>query len=211
MTKMQKTVAKLIKIGQTLGDWAIKNGTGYHDGQESWADAQTKVEWVSFSKNGVDIVLNVTMPNPKDSWEKESALDGVLVDGHTLVDRCSFTRRGVDTYSCRLTSSKKELYGHVYATLVSLLSGEYERCLAARQRRATSVQVPGLPFRVQPDWFAQSATKLRDGLTVTLTPAGFGTGYTLSTNGRSRGHRASAELETYLGVGPVLVETFDHD
>jgi hypothetical protein len=59
-------------------------------------------------------------------------------------------------------------------------------------------------------WFEQSADKLRNGLTVTLTPAGFGTGYTLSKGGR-RGRRVSAELETRLGVGPVLVETFDHD
>jgi hypothetical protein len=204
MTKIQKMVAKLISSGQTLGEWTVKNGIGYNDGQVSWGEDG---QWVSFSKNGIDIVLNVAKLNPKDAWEKAEAIDGVLVDGHTLVDHCSFTRRGVDAYSCRLTG-KKPAYGHVYSTLEALLSGEYERCLTARQQRATSVPVPGLPFKVQPDWFKKSADALRAGRPVTLVPAGFGTGYTLSKN---RGRRVSAELETRLGVGPVLVETFDHD
>lgn len=191
-------------------EWTVATGVGYHDGTQQWGD--TSVMWATFRRDGVTIALNVTKAT--SSWDRKQAIEGLLVEGHTCFDGRCFTRHGVDTSSCRLTGKPSEWDEHTYTDLAALLSGEYARCLAARERAATSVAVPGLPFRVQPEWFAKAAETLRKGKLVTLTPAGFGTGYTLGLGkGLSRyGKRATLELEKALGVvGPVYVSMFDND
>jgi hypothetical protein len=198
-----KAMASKLALAAPKG-WSAKAGSGYHDGLEAWP--QQPGEWVRFERDGVSIVLNVSVPRSR--WDRESSFRGLLVEGHTVYDGRCFTRRGVDTYSCRLTS-REGAYAHVYWDLASLLAGEYARCVEARGRANTSVPVPGLPFRVQPEWFAKSAETLKAGRMVSLTPGGLGTGYTLSTLGRGR--RALKALEEKLGVSPVFVETFDHD
>lgn len=208
MTIKKLTVKRLAnEMAKGVEGWAADRGPGCHDGSESWA--QKGAEWVRLTRDGVTVVLNLS--RPLDSWERRSAFLGLTVEGHTLFDGRCFTRRGIDTYSCRLSSRKEEHYAHAYADLPSLLAGEYARCLAARERSRTAVPVPGLPFEVQPDWFSKSAEQLRRGQVVRLTPAGFGTGFYLLPRAGRGAARAVAELERRLGVGPVYVESFDHD
>jgi len=197
--------SRLAKAG---GEWAVEKGEGYHDGTQAWNDAG--FHWVRFTRDGVSIALNITKATTK--WDRDSAFEGLLVEGHTCFDGRCFTRHGIDSYSCRLTSNPKEQrYDHAYADLAALLAGEYERCLAARKRSARAVPVPGLPFHVQPEWFATAAGTLRSGRTVALTPAGFGTGYMLSIVWRRGSRDADPELRRRLGFERVYIESFDHD
>lgn len=143
-------------------------------------------------------------------WDRERAYQGVTVEGHTIYNGRTFTRVGVDCNSCALRDTPQ--YGGEYATVAALCAGEWDRCAAAHARSQTAVAVPGLPFNVQPEWFAKSAGSLRAGKPVNLMPAGFGTGYRLTTRQQSRwAKRADAALEAKLAVGTVYVETFDCD
>lgn len=205
---MAKAATLARKLAKESGEWTATVGSGYHDGSQAWKD-HTSGTWASFARDGVVISLNLSTPSSE--WARGWAFEGLTVEGHTCFDGRSFTRRGVDTSSCRLTSNAKEIHDHSYGTLAELLAGEYARCTAARERAVTAIPVPGLPFSVQPAWFTTSAVKLREGRMVNLTPAGFGTGYHLSLRGGAWRKRVSAELETRLGVGPVFVESFDHD
>ncbi len=227
MTTATKTLtidalaAKL--AAQAPDDWTVTSGTGWHDGFECWTsdvDEAEKYRHVLYQRDGVGIVLNVraiTTEKFSAKRERENSFAGYVVEGHTTFDGRSFTRRGVDCESCSLRDRADRRYEHGYGSVPDLLAGEYDRCLQARARRATAVPIPGLPFSVQPDWFAKAAATLRAGRPVHLTPAGFGTGYTLRQGAprRTRGYtdvrRADPALEAKLGVGPVAVEPFDHD
>lgn len=212
MAKQKLTIkalaAKLAKEAPPA--WGVTTGAGYHDGSQAWPDHPTRSDrWVLLAREGVVIALNISRPT--DEWAREHSYEGLLVEGHTCFDGRCFTRRGVDTSSCRLTSAAA-LWDNDYRDLAALLDGEYARCAAARERAKTAVQVPGLPFNVQPSWFATAAETLRSGRIVRLAPGGFGTGFSLSTRRFSNySKRAAAALETKLGVGAVYVETFDHD
>jgi hypothetical protein len=208
---------------QAPDGWTVTSGTGWHDGFECWTrdvDEANKYRHVLYQKDGVGIVLNVraiTSERFSAKWERERAFSGHVVEGHTTFDGRTFTRRGVDCESCTLCDDAAQRHDHDYGSVPELLTGEYDRCLKARARHATAVPVPGLPFSVQPDWFAATAASLQAGKPVSLAPAGFGTGYTLRKGlpRRTRGYtdvrRADPALEARLGVGPVSVEPFDHD
>lgn len=211
---MKKIVAMADKLArQTPAGWTSLRGSGSTDGAyEIWPNRKGEIdsEWVTFKRDFATVALNVTLPY--DAWAKKNAFEGMTVFGHTLVDGCSFTRYGVDTSSCDLVSDATQRYSdHAYGDLASLLAGEFERCRVAKERRATAVAVPGLPFTVQPAWFEKTAATLKAGKPVRLVPAGFGTGYTLTSRATSRYAKRSAELESKLGVMPVYVESFDHD
>jgi hypothetical protein len=210
-------------VAETPDGWVATTGQGYHDGFEAFTgwpgqekDPATLHPHVTFARDGVCIALNVKpLPTGKydRKWAEEQSFAGCTVEGHTTFDGRTFTRRGIDVSSCDLVADEKHRYEHDYDDVAALLAGEYDRCAKARARQATAVPVPGLPFTVQPDWFAAAAATLKAGKSVSLTPAGFGTGYTLRPGvPRSRWtKRADPALEAKLGVGAITVETFDHD
>jgi hypothetical protein len=193
--------------------WKTASGLGYFDMDgETWT--KERGVWASFSRAEGDlrvcIGLNVDEVRADDTYAlQHNAFRGARVEGHTRFNGRTFTRRGIDVESCALRDVA--IYDHNYVTLADLLAGEWERCKAAHARTKTAVPVPGLPFERQPEWFTETAAKLRAGQPVNLAPAGMGTGYTLSRRPTRYGRRADAALEAKLGVGAVYVETFDHD
>jgi hypothetical protein len=210
------TIKKLAdEMAKGVGGWTADRGLGYHDGSTAWETEQGSTkkipsEWVRFTRDGITVVLNIARAT--DEWSRETAFMGLMVEGHTLFDGRCFTRFGVDTSSCSLSSrSKDHAYPHCYPDLLSLLTGEHARCVAARERSKTAVPVPGLPFSVQPEWFTKSAATLKTGRTVSLTQGGFGTGYTLSLVWRRGSKDADPALRMKLGVERLYVQTFDHD
>jgi hypothetical protein len=214
MTKTKKTTRKttakamVARLAKQAGEWAVETGTGYHDGTSAWSEGDA--EWLRLTHDGVAIAFNLTVA--KESWDRPYSFEGLLVEGHTTFDGGrSFTRHGVDTCSCRLATKKSEYDEHSYQSLAALLEGETARCVAARERAKTAVALPGLPFTRQPEWFPQTAARLREGRIVTLTPAGFGTGFHLSTRRSPGSVRATDGLELMLDVAPVYVSSFDHD
>jgi len=172
--------------------------------------------FVRYTREDVVVVLNLA-PIGTGRWDKfarSRAYMGVTVDGDTLLDGGSFIRRGIDVSCCSLHTAKAEQRAdcHAYGDLAALLAGQWERCQNLKQRRATAVPVPGLPHKVQPQWFDTTAAALRAGQSVSLLPHGMGTGYALSMRKDNRwDRRADAALETKLGVTPVFIRQLDCD
>jgi hypothetical protein len=167
---------------------------------------------VRFEKQVDDVraVVALDVTSVSSEWNAKRSYDGCTVEGHVFVNGGCFTRRGIDCSSCGLTEHA-DRYDHEYATVADLLAGEWTRCESYVNRSKTLVAVPGLPFSRQPEWFVKAAADLRAGKAVTLTPHGFGTGYTLSTRRRFAYDKRYDVLEAKLAVSPIYVSTFDHD
>jgi hypothetical protein len=203
---------------QATAGWTATTAKGYY-GMDDAPFAEDGYWFVKFERIENDVratvALNVTAKMSK--WDKKRTYRKLLVAGHTFVNGGCFTRRGVDCESVELMDAT-ERFDHQYGDVASMLDGEWARCVRVVEARKTSEPVPGTPFSQQPAWFLDAANQLRAGRTVTLTPHGFGTGYTLSTRlprnryGRGFGPmRAPAALEQRLGVEPIYIDTFDHD
>lgn len=207
---------------QTPLGWTVTTGMGYRDAYDSlWQPGQQGTpatgRWVRFERDlsGVKavVVLNVEPFRAGDMWGRGRAFSGLSVEGHTLVNGGSFTRVGVDCSSCELVDDPAKGYGaHAYGDVEALLVGEWERCETSVARSKTAEPVAGTPFARQPEWFATAAADLKAGKAVSITPAGFGTGYRFSRRRNSRfDHRADAKLEARLGVAPLFYSTLDCD
>ena len=192
-----------------------------HGAELVLADAAAPADWKAAAtallarpRGVVVVVLNIGKVT--SSYDADRAWLGCMVEGDTLLDGSSFIRRGIDCSCCALVGAASEVHtaSHQYGGLFALLDGQLARCAALQARRATAVALPGLPFTVQPEWFATTAAALKAGRSVQLLPHGFGTGYSLrrGIGGRSADcRRASSELERLVGVTPITVSTFDHD
>ena len=214
-TSAAETAALATKLAAPIDGWTITTGVGAADCDGSifddyeWA---ARARWIRYERtvDGVAVAIVLTVFRP-DNFER-GLVAKHRVEGQTTFDGRTFTRRGVDGYSCMLKNANADLYTHDYVTVAALLDGELARCLKAAEARKTAEPVPGLPFAKQPAWFVEAASTLKAGRSVSLTPGGFGTGYTL-TRGVPRRYatRASPALEARLGVSPIAIETFDHD
>lgn len=198
--------------------WTMTVGAGTveFDGSLWWKQDPNPIErWLKFERtvDGVQCLVVLTVEAAADEWNRTRAVRGAIIEGHTSVDGGCFTRRGFDTSSCELVPANCAFPGeHAYLDLPTLLAAEQARCLAAASRRKTAEAVPGLPYTRQPEWFVKTASELKQGRRVTLSPHGMGTGHVLWTTRGSFGcARASAKLEERLGVTPIWVETYDHD
>lgn len=156
------------------------------------------------------VALNIS---PRLKYAQAEPYEGWTVEGHTGFNGRCFTRRGLDCASVWLTSDEIAERGpNTYTGIVALLGNELNRCAAAHARTKSAVPVPGLPFNVQPSWFAESAARLKAGKSVTLSPHGMGVGYVLTTVRRRGAMRADGQLEAKLGLlKAVYVEPYDHD
>lgn len=201
--------------------WAREMGIGVveFDGSLWWQQDANPIErWVTYRRvvDGIECLVVLTV-NATSDWDVKikRTMRGANIAGHTSYDRRCFTRRGVDCESCQLVPVGFEYKGeHDYHDLASLLAGEQARCVEAAARRKSMVPVPGLPFNVQPTWFATTAKDLDTGRHVHLMPHGMGTGYTLRKGmpSRSRGEtRATEALEAAIGRAPIAIATFDAD
>lgn len=91
------------------------------------------------------------------------------------------------------------------------------RIATQRERSARSVTVPEIGYSITPATKAQHTAALKSGSSISFSPSGFGTGYTLTLASRRRtrlgyGTRmAGTALNEFFGVGALLVETRDCD
>lgn len=198
----------------TAATWTARIVDGQHFDMENDpydVPGGAGVLFTTTTSNGMTATVSLNVSEPYE-YDRADAFEGWTVEGHTGFNGRTFTRRGIDVASVRLTSNI-DLRSHQYAGIVALLANELNRCAAAFARAQSAVPVPGLPFSVQPDWFGKSAATLRAGKPVTLYPHGMGTGYTLTNKpARGRGrYRANPGLENALGVSPVYVEPLDCD
>jgi len=231
-----KTVS-ILKLAEQLAaqapdGWTATHGEGYYDmdGDGPWTKAhpwnpnvpeEGNCAFARFERTVGDVAAVIALRvKPRGKYDR-NIHRGRVVEGDTFVNGGSFTRRGIDCESVALVDDAElddpaNRFEHDYADVASMLAGEWTRCEQAVAKRKTSEPVPGTPFSVQPAWFAKTAALLRSGRSVSLTPHGFGTGYTLSRGPvnarRDFGYaRAPQELETRLGCGPVWISTFDAD
>lgn len=212
--KTVKAVAKALVAAVPEG-WQVEHGKGGIDLDGSTHNCSPAYEWVRFTTTTdggakVEVALEVS-PIRKDArpWVLEGAFMGAGVEGHTILNGGSFTRRGIDCSSCGLSDTEKRHDRDTAGSVPALLASQLQRCRESLAASATAEAVPGLPFRRQPSWFVAATKALQSGRVVSLAPAGFGVGYALS--GRRGGPRADAALEARLGVSPIYVSTFDHD
>jgi hypothetical protein len=105
-----------------------------------------------------------------------------------------------------------------------ILKEQRDRIDRSREFDKTAIMIPGLERRVSPERLQQIKDKLSRGERVDFTPSGMGTGISVSTRRPSaRGARyarysrrplseaALAQMTEFLGVGPLYLDTFDHD
>jgi hypothetical protein len=205
-------------VDQTPAGWKCTTGVGcivcdgevLRPGEYGVTEAS---RWLRYERTDGDVNAVIALNVEKaDTYRKDSTFSGWNVEGHTVVNGGSFTRRGIDVSSCELVDREDRRYEHGYGDVASLLAGEWERCVTSVTRKKTAVAVPGLPFSRQPEWFTEASKTLKAGKSVTLAPHGMGVGYTLRKGKPQRwAKRADAQLEQLLGVSPIAVEQYDHD
>lgn len=197
-------------VAATPAGWTSTVGVGSKLFGEDYAEEGTKKRFVEFvhEDGHAVVVLNVA---PVETYTRP--WDGVSVEGDVLVDGGSFVRRGIDVACCWLRNEApgEPNVSHEYSTVESLLAGEKARVDACLERRKTAVAIPGLPFTRQPDWIEKAKADLRAGRSVTLTPHGFGTGYTIHGAYSRYDQRAKPETEAFFGVGRLYVSQIDCD
>ncbi len=205
--KLSRNALVKLLVAQTPDGWSVSSGVGYHDGWSAYPSDDPKSAHVVFEKGCARIALNVSAVT---EYRREHAFMGQNVEGHTLVNGRSFTRRGIDCSSCEL-SSDVLLYENQYHDLASLLDGQFKRCADADSRQKTAEAVPGTPMTRQPEWFVETAAALKARKSVTLLPHGMGVGYRFSVKRSTWAERANPALEARLSVSPIYVEHIDHD
>lgn len=167
---------------------------------------KSKERWMRLKSDDVDLIFNATLIGKDGSafCDEKAKVD---VSGHTCYKAgaswWSKSRRGIDDsfYTTDLTDPT-EVVGEQIALIEK-----------SREHTAALVSVPGLNgITIHPKRKREVEELLRRGKTASLTPAGFGTGYQLSTRGRSPwGSIAPAETRRFFNVGTLYVQTFDYD
>lgn len=142
--------------------------------------------------------------------------DYFIGDGHVSFESSkgtrTFDRYGVeDSFYIEnppkwANTNKKpvDIVGETNATIRDFIDRKVPE---ARARIDSKETVPGLGLLVGD---SQKKALLSKG-TLSLTPSGFGTGYTFSTTPRRYGKPATAEQKKFFGASELWVETFDCD
>lgn len=157
---------------------------------------------------GTEIKL-IMDPKPTE-YELQNSF-GIRGSGHTTFytskGRMTFDRRGVDD-SFYVTN--RDDVESVNATIAAQIA----RVAESRARLATCLTMPKYGYNVTPEILERDRDLLKRGLVARYAPAGFGTGhfFARSRNRVSRyAVRADKTVEDFFAVGPLFVETFDHD
>lgn len=212
--------------------WRRQQGTLLHLGWEAWAASLdlpgfekvlTSESWgwgehaesapvVEFRGDGV--TLRVVSINgwdapcrgklqPLSEWS-------IAASGHTSFTSAqgqrTFDRHGVE-------DSFYVNPGDTAETMRARFAEQLARVEASRARLARSEQVPGLPgsWTMTPERRAEVTAALLAGRGWDLRPAGFGTGYRLSTRRSPLARLASEEAARWFGVQRLFVESMDCD
>jgi hypothetical protein len=134
----------------------------------------------------------------------------------TKLGRRTFDRRGVDASFYWLPHDYERKRGKraTKESLNAVIPEQLRRIAESRARFETAVPIPEIGHTIQPAELEKLRAELNRGGTRSFHPAGFGTGYVLTTAAkRARWAKpASAALTAFLNVKrAVYVETFDAD
>lgn len=127
----------------------------------------------------------------------------------TAQGRRTFDRRGIEA-----SFYWKPLYAGDERDPLAVIPEQLARVAERRAFYENVLKIPGLPsaFVIAPDDLEKLRADLNRGRDRTFTPAGMGTGYTISTKRGRYGRPASKELVEFLAVKrTVYVESFDAD
>lgn len=91
-----------------------------------------------------------------------------------------------------------------------------EQCKRVADRREyykSAINIPQIGFTTSPAGKLALIEDLKRNGRRNFMPSGFGTGYTISTSTKRlwNASRATPELETFIGISPLFVSTFDAD
>jgi hypothetical protein len=220
MAKKNLTPADVVALltSVAIEGWSMEHGVGYVDSDgELWqkdGDAPITTAFATLQKTVGDLHVTIALNARPCSTEKFSKKwdSGVLVEGHTIYNGRTFTRRGIDVSSCSLRDVADS--EHVYDNLPALLAGEWQRCEASHAKGKTMVDVPGLPggWKVTPERKAQLSADLQARKRATFTPRGMGIGYEIVTTAGRFATRLPKETADFFGVTwPLYYTTLDCD
>jgi hypothetical protein len=122
----------------------------------------------------------------------------------------SFDRRGVES-----SFYWAPLYdGDERPSADDLIAGELRRVADKVAYYETAVKVPDVGYTVSPDGVARLKKELKERGYLSFSPSGFGTGYRVLKKRPAHSYgvrRAKPELENFLEVSPLWIESFDAD
>ena len=128
-----------------------------------------------------------------------------LVEGRGWL---SFDRTGVES---SFYWKPWDYKGAPKVNLSEVLTEQLVRIAGRRVYYVSAIKIPQIGHTVSPDSLPKLREQLKKNTHYSFMPSGFGTGYRVSTRRLQFGKRASAELEKFMDVGPLYVETFDAD
>jgi hypothetical protein len=154
---------------------------------------------------GVKISIEFYKADPEDF-----SLGSGHVTFSTSHGERTFDRRGVedsfyvDNPGYKYSTSARDPIEETNKTIRDMID---RRIPEARLRADNSERVPGLSFTVTPE----RRDSLKKTGRLSLTPGGFGRGYTFTTKKNSWAQPATEEQKKFFGVPALWVETTDHD
>lgn len=120
-----------------------------------------------------------------------------------------FDRRGIEDSFYHLPLYEKDTVKDINEIVAKQLVKIGER----REYHKTAVKIPDVGYTTSPEGVEKLKAQMKKVGNVSFHPSGFGTGYrvTKKTLQRYGVRRAKPELETFFGVSPLWVESFDAD
>jgi hypothetical protein len=211
---MKLTKALLKKIDQTV--WTITEGVGYTNGdyvsENETFEGALQYSWIKADHIGgrIQIILNVSKPEKKGPQTfGDEGTTRYKLDGETYWS--SFDRRGVE--SSFTVGGKYSPYKDFSEAIVGETKRVEER-LARIKAAGGYVDVPGTGYRVTEARKAEMIAILNAGKPVSLTPSGFGRGFTFATKISRRAFNyeyASEAQRKFFGVKSLYYAETEHD
>ena len=158
--------------------------------------------------------------NRTQSAEREEALAALILDLDLPEEYVheidhTFGRRGSNRYTDQAATVLHMTFGDALyiECRITALAAQIARGVKARDDSRTRHEVPGTTFQLTDERLAELKQQLADFGRCSLTPSGFGTGFTFST-ARPRGAYVTAGTEAqraFFDVDALWVESFDCD
>lgn len=130
----------------------------------------------------------------------------------------TFDRRGIEDSFYWLPFSIAKNVKAAEPDLNAIVDEQRKKCVAAIADNHNVLDIPGTCFRAHKNRVEEWKKLIKAGKVALMTPAGMGTALHVRSKAappRSRGYnpwrRAPAELEAFMGLGPLWVESVDWD
>lgn len=194
-----------------LDGWKRTTGKGRRTGREDWsietqwANKPIVGPWVMLENEDEKVVLIFNFSNYDQT-----------ISGHTYFENdggwYTFDRTGIDDSFHATYANEPKSYEN--ALDVEAIVDDALKRVAKSRARGGQVSVPGLPgVSILKSKVDSLISKLKGGESITITPAGMGTGYRLATR-KPRGgwwQAASKEAASFFKVQRLYFETIDCD